>query len=107
MANHMFGTMNEDQRDMYNSILNAVQIGHRETSCYYLDDKAGCGNLFVAQAICCKLRSEQKVPIIVGITASSVYTYERGRAGHSTFGISITDNSDYFEFNINIHAKHG
>jgi hypothetical protein len=89
-ADQMIASMNIEQATVYQVLYDAVTNMQRSTTVFYLDGKAGRGKSYVALALCTKLRSEGRIPVISGTSALSVTTYERGRTAHSTFGVPVS-----------------
>jgi len=96
-ADDMIARMNPQQLEAFNVLYTMVTSTCPTHTVFYLDGKAGRGKSFVASALCTKLRSENRVPVITGTTALSVTMYERGRTAHSAFGIPVSQVSSYLQ----------
>jgi DNA replication protein DnaC len=68
--------MNPQQLEAFNVLYTAIVSSSPVQTVFYLDGKAGRGKSFVASALCAKLRSKGRVPVIAGTTALSVTMYE-------------------------------
>jgi len=74
----MISRMNPQQLAAFDVLYTAITSASPARTVFYLDSKAGCGNSFVASALCTIRLSENRIPIIVGTIALSVTMYERG-----------------------------
>jgi hypothetical protein len=86
----MISSLNIEQAAVFRVIYDAITSVDRTNTYFYLDRKAEQGKSYIALALCAKLRSEGRSPIISGTTALSLTTYDRGRTAHSTFGIPVS-----------------
>jgi len=68
----MISRMIPQQPVVFDVLNTAITSGSPAQTVFYLDSKAGHGKLFLASAVCTRLQSENRVPIIVGTTALSV-----------------------------------
>jgi PIF1-like helicase/Helitron helicase-like domain at N-terminus len=91
---------NEEQLGIYNELAEDAADVSDVDHAFFLDGKAGRGKTFLMDAIVSKLRLSNFIVLVVGSTALSVTSYDRGRTAHSTFSIPVKDGNFEFECTV-------
>lgn len=87
----MLSSLTLSQHTIYDHIIKDCNSSNNNHHLYFVDGPAGRGKSFLLNTIICKLRSEQKIVMVVGTTALSVTLYAHGRTAYSAFGIPVKE----------------
>ena len=83
----MLGTLNREQRSIYNIILDAVHFGQPHVA--FIDGPAGRGKTFLVNALCAQLRAEGRIVLPTATSGYAAQLYPGGRTTHSTFKVTL------------------
>ena len=83
------GKLNEDQRAVYDVVVQAASSG--QGGCFFLSAIGGAGKTFVANAIIARLRSSGKFVAATAATGVASNLLLRGGTVHKTFSVPVTD----------------
>ena len=85
--------MNDEQRIVYNNILQSVN--NEDGKLFFLDAPAGTGHTFLINLLLAKMKMENKEHIAVASSGIAATILLNGRTVHSIFKIPIQLNEDY------------
>jgi PIF1 helicase. len=95
MAQQKVNCMNEEQLNTYGTVYENVFAHHDSPTTYvspfFIEGKPGRGKTFVLDALCCRLRSDGLIVLIVGTSALAATLYEGGRTAHNLFQLPVTE----------------
>jgi hypothetical protein len=86
-AQDMRSTMNEDQGQLYDDVVAALETNTSLT--VFVDAPGGAGKTFVGNALLAHVRSKGHIALPVAISGVAALLYDGGRTAHSRFGIPI------------------
>ena len=94
-AHQSFLDMNVEQKRIFNDLIdcvnNYVASGTNDSPPFFIEGKPGRGKTFVVNAICCRLRGNGHIVLVVGSSALAATLYEGGRTAHNLFQIPVTE----------------
>uniref|UniRef100_UPI0035901195 uncharacterized protein n=1 Tax=Myxine glutinosa TaxID=7769 RepID=UPI0035901195 len=93
-ANDLHEQLTDDQRDVYNAVLQLVEQGSvnsgmRHSNIIFLDAPGGTGKSFVINAILKHIRSQGKIALATASSGIAATLLQGGRTLHSTFKIPL------------------
>lgn len=83
----LFSNLNEDQLDVYNSIIKRVESG--SGGMFFVYGIGGCGKTYLWKTLCARLRSEGKIVLPVACSGIAAVLLPGGRTSHSRFNIPL------------------
>ena len=89
----MIASLNAEQHQIYDELLSTVQeFPHTSPrQPFFLEGRPGRGKTYLVNCLATALRSQRRIPIIVGSSGLAASLYERGRTAHYFFGIPVTE----------------
>ncbi|XP_019088196.1 PREDICTED: ATP-dependent DNA helicase PIF4-like [Camelina sativa] len=84
----LFQSLNEEQRMVYNGVLDSIEAG--KGNLFFLYGHGGTGKTYLYKTIISKLRSQQKIVVPVASSGIAALLLPGGRTAHSRFKIPIT-----------------
>ncbi|XP_022019618.1 uncharacterized protein LOC110919663 [Helianthus annuus] len=90
--NNLHSSLNEDQRAVYNEIMNAVRSG--KGGVFFVYGYGGTGKTFLWKTLGASIRSTGHIVINVASSGIASLLLSRGRTAHSRFHIPINLNED-------------
>ena len=100
-AQHCFQRMNIEQKETYSIVVDAATdyayAGRLNEKPFFLEGKPGRGKTFVVDSICCQLRAQNLIVLVVGSSALAATLYEGGRTAHNLFQIPVVEVSTFHE----------
>ncbi|XP_074376976.1 uncharacterized protein LOC141718491 [Apium graveolens] len=92
--------LNDEQKIVYDSILD--NINQKKGGVFFVYGSGGCGKTFLWQTLCCQLRSEHKIVLLVASCGIAALLLPGGRIAHSRFHISLK-----LDENCSVGLRHG
>ncbi|XP_074346355.1 uncharacterized protein LOC141685132 [Apium graveolens] len=83
--NHSF--LNDEQKIVYDSILD--NINQKKGGVFFVYGSGGCRKTFLWQTLCCRLRSEHKIVILIASCGITAVLLPGGRTTHTRFHIPL------------------
>ncbi|XP_074327090.1 uncharacterized protein LOC141665031 [Apium graveolens] len=83
----LFGSLNEDQLQAYNSIINSVDSN--QGGLFFVYSSGGCGKTFLGKTLCCRLRSVGRIVLPVASSDIAATLLPGGRTAQSRFYIPL------------------
>lgn len=83
----LFPSLNEDQLQVYNSVIGSVDNG--TGGLFFVYGSGGCGKTFLWKTLCTGLRSEGKIVLPVASSGIAATLQPGGRTAHSRFHIPL------------------
>jgi len=93
-ADRLRGMLNQEQRALYDAVIEAVEEGHAQTGpptakLFFVDGPGGSGKTFVYSAIIAQLKAARRQVIATATSGIAALLLDGGRTFHSTFKIPI------------------
>ncbi len=79
--------MNAKQREVYDSVLQAVE--EKQGGVFFVNGCAGAGKTFLYSAILARIRSQRKIALAVAGSGIAALLLDGGRTAHSRFRIPV------------------
>ena len=83
---------NTDQQRIFNTIMEAVEIGQKRF--FFIDGPGGTGKTTVIKKIITKLRSQQKIVQVCASTTLAATLYDNAMTAHSLFKFPVEDEDE-------------
>lgn len=97
--------LNEEQRTIYDLIINGINNGHGQT--YFLDAPGGTGATFLLKLLISKVRSMGKILIASASSGIAATLLPGGQTAHSAFKIPLNINTEKPTCNLSRNCKDG
>jgi hypothetical protein len=104
-SERMYDMLNEEQQNVFTLLWDSIQQCRPMTA--FVEGRPGRGKTFLLNALCTALRAHQHIVLIIGTSALSAISFERGRTAHYMFGIPVTDNHVNICSNVHLFSPRG
>ena len=81
--------LNTSQREIYDTVIAAVDSSQAENKVFFIDGPEGTGKSTLIKHLLSKVRSEGKIALAVASSGIATLLLPGGRTAHSTFKIPI------------------
>lgn len=101
-ADLLWASLNEEQRQVAEAFLLAIQEPRGQSKVFMLQASGGCGKSFVANYVAARVRSHGVAAICVAASAQAAAVLKGGRTAHGQLRIPIEcDNASYLDLTVN------